>query len=103
MAKNRLTQAPLTGVENKGKTYKNVGRGSAGPFDSGFSEGQHGRGPVPYKASQSSAAGTLEQHDATSGRGGDGIIGKGDGFKTRAPDVSYPQTHAEFEQLGRNG
>lgn len=76
-------------------------RGSAGPFDSGFAEGEHGRGPSPYKSGHSVAPGTFEQHSATSGRGASGVFGKGDGFKGRAQDVEHACTHAEFEKLGR--
>lgn len=94
--KDRLT-AP---EESGGK--KDAARRGAGPFDSGFGEGQHGRGPSPYRSSHSVAPGSLSQHAATSGRGGSGRIGKGDGFKTRSEDVAHPADHAAFENLGRD-
>lgn len=57
-------------------------------------------GPTPYSKSQSKAPAPLSAHEGTSGRGGQGKFGKGDGFKTRAEDVEHPQSHAEFESLG---
>lgn len=80
-----------------------VARGSQAPFDSGFGEGEHGRGPSPYSIAHSGKARgghSLEAHTGTSGRGGPGVIGKGDGFKSRSEDVEHPQSHSEFEALG---
>lgn len=89
-------QAP---EEGGGKMH--VPRRNAEPYDSGFAEGQHGRGPSPYKLGHSAAPGTLRQHAATSGRGGSGRIGKSDAFKARSEDIDHPDTHSAFEELGR--
>lgn len=75
--------------------------GSAARHEGGFAEGTHGRGPTPYSKSHSKAPGTFEQHKATAGRGAAGIYGKSDAFKQHAQDLEHPDTHAEFEQLGR--
>jgi hypothetical protein len=99
MAKD-LDGDPKVGPE-EGRGKRDASRRNAGPFDSGFSEGQHGRGPSPYRMGHSAAPGTLRQHAATSGRGGTGRIGKGDGFKTRSEDIEHPTSHSEFEELGR--
>lgn len=88
--------------EEAGAGHKSVPRRGAGPFDSGFGEGEHGRGPSPYHKGHSAEPGTLEEHAATAGRGGTGRIGKGDGFKTRTGDVEHPVSHSEFEELGRD-
>jgi hypothetical protein len=92
----------LESPEEHGKGHPKVKRGSAAPFDSGFGEGEHGRGPSPYHLSHSShpQGHSADAHLAVKGRGGTGAIGKGDGFKARTEDVSHPKTHAEFENLG---
>jgi hypothetical protein len=100
MSRNGFKKDALKAPE-EGRGRKDVPRSNAGPFDSGFAEGEHGRGPSPYRTSHSAAPGTLAQHAATAGRGGSGRIGKGDGFKTRSEDVEHPVSHSEFEELGR--
>jgi len=74
-------------------------RGSSGPFE-GFSEGEHGRGPTPYKKSHSAKPGSMAAHSATSGRGDSGVFGGRDGNKGSMQDYEHPQSHAEFESLG---
>lgn len=90
--------------EEKGRESKNAPRGSAGKVwnGGGFEEGTHGLGPTPYHRSHSAKPNghSLEKHNATSGRGADGIYGKGDGVKGRTPDIQHPSSHAEFEALG---
>ena len=81
------------------------GRRETDGFDGGgFREGTHGRGPTPYMKSHSPKPNGhgAAPHMATAGRGGDGIIGKGDGFKSRSGDIEHPQSHGEFEALGVN-
>lgn len=77
-------------------------RGSSGPFEGGFSEGQMGRGPTPYKKSHSPKPNghSMEAHLATSGRGDSGIIGGADGNKGPKEDLQHPQSHGAFESLG---
>ena len=79
-----------------------VKRRNQSPMDSGFADGTYGRGSTPYKSSHSSAKSghPIEKHTALSGRGGTGVIGKGDGHKTHSEDVAHPRSHAEFEALG---
>ena len=88
--------------EEHGKGHPPLKRGSAGPFDSGFGEGEHGRGPSPYnrKMSPKYNGHSREAHAGNAGRGGAGVIGKGDAFKGRSEDIAHPKTHAEFEALG---
>jgi hypothetical protein len=71
--------------------------------EGGFVDGEYGRGSTPYRKSHGAAAGTLNQHAGNSGRGGSGIIGGGDGFKGHKEDIEHPQSHSEFENLGRDG
>jgi hypothetical protein len=72
--------------------------------EGGFSEGTFGRGPTPYlKSKHGGVEGSIAKHSATSGRGGSGIIGKGDSFKGHAEDLEHPQSHKEFEMLGQEG
>ena len=73
--------------------------------EGGFEEGSHGRGPTPYKRSQSAKPNghPIEKHFATAGRGGSGIIGGADGFKGHKADIEHPQSHSEFEALGADG
>jgi hypothetical protein len=68
--------------------------------EGGFADGEMGRGSTPYHKSHSAKQGTIAQHDATSGRGGSGIIGGGDDFKGHKTDIEHPASHAEFEELG---
>lgn len=70
--------------------------------EGGFSEGEHGRGPMPYLRRHSSKPDghSLDAHMSDTGRGGGGIIGKGDDFKGRSEDVAHPASHSEFEALG---
>lgn len=77
-------------------------RGSSGPFGSGMEEGEHGRGSTPYLKSHSPKPGghSIEAHMSDTGRGGSGIIGKGDSFKGMAQDIQQPQSHGAFESLG---
>lgn len=73
--------------------------------EGGFADGEFGRGSTPYKRSHSAKPNGLSiaDHEATSGRGGSGVFGKGDGFKGHAPDLEHPMSHAEFESLGSDG
>lgn len=64
------------------------------------SNGANGRGPTPYKKSQSASPASLARHSATSGRGARGVFGGADQNKTAGADVSHPDSHAEFERLG---
>lgn len=92
-------KSPEEGITEKRPTRG----GKATREEGGFAEGEFGRGPTPYKKSHSAAPASLEDHEGTSGRGGPGVAGKGDGFKNRAEDLEHPQSHAEFEQLGADG
>jgi hypothetical protein len=76
--------------------------GKAQREEGGFEDGEHGRGSTPYKLSHSEKRNGFPTSDfaATSGRGGIGRIGKGDGFKAHAEDIAHPRSHAEFEALG---
>jgi len=69
-------------------------------MDSGFADGAYGRGSTPYKTSHSAKRASLGSHSALSGRGGTGVIGKGDQHKGHSEDVAHPHSHAEFERLG---
>jgi hypothetical protein len=72
--------------------------------EGGFAEGTFGRGPTPYlKSKHGGVEGKIAPHLATAGRGGSGIIGKGDSFKGHSEDLEHPQSHSEFEQLGQGG
>lgn len=93
-------ESPEEGQKDSGDR---PGRGGSGPFDGGgIAEGMHGRGSTPFKLSQSSApkGHSIEAHMSDTGRGGSGILGKGDSFKGHAPDIAHPDTHAAFESLG---
>jgi hypothetical protein len=68
--------------------------------EEGFEEGEHGRGPTPYRKSHSAKPASLASHAATAGRGGRGVIGGADGNKGTRSDISHPDSHAAFEQLG---
>ena len=80
---------------------RKIKRRNQSPMDSGFADGEYGRGSTPYKAGHSANRGTLEQHSARAGRGGTGVIGEGDHHKGHSEDIEHPQSHAEFERLGR--
>ena len=93
----------LVSPEEHGGGKKPPRGGNASRHEGGFAEGEYGRGPMPYKISHSGRHAAGQPHDVhsgTSGRGGGGIIGKGDGHKDRSADVEHPQSHAEFERLG---
>lgn len=102
MARNLKSSSDNTAPEEHGSGHAKVGRGNNIPYE-GFSEGMHGRGPTPYKKSHSGGnhlGHSIDSHMGTSGRGGTGIIGMGDGFKGRSEDVESPASHADFESLG---
>ena len=80
---------------------RSIKRRSQSPMDSGFADGTYGRGSTPYKSGHSAAPGTMGEHSALRGRGGTGVIGKGDQHKGHSEDVAHPQSHSEFERLGR--
>lgn len=69
-------------------------------WSGGFSEGEGGRGPNPYKKSHSAKPASMASHAATSGRGGKGVFGGADGNKGTKSDIEHPESHAAFEQLG---
>lgn len=72
--------------------------------EGGFMDGEYGRGSTPYlKSKHGGVEGSIAKHSATSGRGGSGIIGKGDSFKGHAEDLEHPTSHREFEMLGQDG
>jgi len=77
-----------------------IKRRNQSPMDSGFADGTHGRGSTPYKKSHSAKPASKESHSALSGRGGTGVIGRGDQHKGHSEDIAHPQSHAEFEKLG---
>jgi hypothetical protein len=94
-------KGPLESPEEHGEGKRPPRTGKSKEFDGGgFMEGDHGRGSTPYTKKHSAKPGTLEEHGATSGRGGSGIIGGGDDFKGHKSDIDYPSSHAEFEELG---
>jgi hypothetical protein len=68
--------------------------------EGGFADGEFGRGSTPYMKSHSAKPASLASHGATAGRGGSGVIGRGDDFKSHAPDLEHPDSHAAFERLG---
>ena len=76
--------------------------GKAAREEGGFEEGTFGRGPTPYTKSHSPKANghSISTHMSDSGRGGSGIIGKGDSFKGHSQDICHPESHGEFEGLG---
>lgn len=94
-------ESPEEGQRDSGDRPSHTG---SGPFDGGgIEEGKHGRGATPYLKSHSSKPGGygLAAHAATAGRGGSGILGKGDDFKGRhTAEVGQPDSHAGFEALG---
>lgn len=60
-----------------------------------------GHGPNPYKKSHSVKPASMASHAANSGRGGKGVFGGADGNKGPRSDISHPESHAAFEELGR--
>lgn len=85
----------------EGKEGKRPARGAESKREEGgFAEGTFGRGPTPYKKSHSAAPASLKAHDATSGRGGGGVIGKADDHKGYSEDIAHPESHSAFERLG---
>jgi hypothetical protein len=93
----------LTSPEEHGSGKRPPRGGGGARHEGGFAEGQGGRGPNPYKKAHSGkhAGGQpLSVHEATAGRGGGGMIGKGDMHKDHSADVEHPGSHAEFEALG---
>jgi hypothetical protein len=94
--KSRL-EAPEEGKEGKRPGRKGKDKEWSG---GGFREGSHGIGSTPYMKSHSAAPASLKSHDATSGRGGGGVIGKADDFKGHAKDLEHPDSHEAFERLG---
>lgn len=92
----------LKSPEESGEGKRPARGGKTVRQEGGFVDGEYGRGSTPYRKSQSCPPGTLKQHEGTSGRGGSGIIGKGDGFKNHSEDLEHPLSHDEFEELGRD-
>jgi hypothetical protein len=92
---------PKNKAPEQTRREKSPGREKAEGFDA-IAEGTHGRGPTPYTKGMSpkpNGHGSAP-HMATAGRGGDGQIGKGDGFKSRTSDIAHPDSHGAFESLG---
>lgn len=98
-----MASQPLKSPEESGEGKRPARGGKTVRQEGGFVDGEYGRGSTPYRTSHSASPGTLRQHDGTSGRGGSGIIGKGDGFKNHAEDLEHPLSHKDFEELGRDG
>lgn len=95
------TKAP----EESGHARKLPKGGAESRHEGGFREGEYGRGPTPYKRSQSHKGGSgmgTEAYMGPAGRGGGAIAGRGDSFKSHAEDVAHPGSHAEFERLGHS-
>jgi hypothetical protein len=91
--------------EETGPARKLPRGGAESRHEGGFTEGEFGRGPTPYRKGHSHKGGAGVSTDAymgPSGRGGPGIAGKSDGFKGHAKDVEHPQSHADFERLGHS-
>jgi hypothetical protein len=98
MAKN------LESPEEMGEGTRPARGGKESREEGGFMDGEFGRGSTPYsKSKHGGVEGKLGAHHATAGRGGSGIIGKGDGFKGHSEDIEHPQSHREFEMLGQGG
>lgn len=94
--------ARLKSPEEHGEGRRPKRGGAAEREEGGFREGEFGRGPTPYTRGHSGKPNghSLEAHEATSGRGGSGVIGKHDDFKGRSEDIEHPASHSEFENLG---
>ncbi len=94
----------LESPEEMGEGTRPARGGGAAREEGGFAEGEFGRGPTPYlKSKHGGIEGSIAKHSATSGRGGSGIIGKGDSFKGHSQDLEHPASHREFEMLGQGG
>lgn len=94
----------LESPEEMGEGTRPARGGKQSREEGGFLDGEAGRGSTPYlKSKHGGMEGGLAKHAATAGRGGSGIIGKGDSFKGHAEDLEHPQSHAEFESLGQGG
>lgn len=59
----------------------------------------NGKGSPPTRMG-ARGAGRLENHKGTSGRGGSGRVGKGDGYKGKPTAYSEDISHSAFEKLG---
>lgn len=98
--------ARMKAPEETGEGPRPARTGPGKEFDGGgFKEGTHGRGPTPYKRSHSHKNGagmSTDQYEGPAGRGGSGVIGKGDDFKQRTSDIEHPSSHAAFERLGHS-
>ena len=92
--------AKLKSPEESGEGSRPQRGGKEVRREGGFEDGQYGRGSTPYKRSHSAKPASLSEHEATSGRGGSGIIGGGDDFKGHKSDIEHPDSHAAFEDLG---
>lgn len=105
MAKDGFKEDKRKSPEESGEGRRPERGGGAKREEGGFMEGDYGRGPTPFKMSHTKKPHgySLEAHAATSGRGGSGIIGKHDSFKSHAEDLEHPQSHDEFERLGTDG
>ena len=94
----------LESPEEMGEGTRPARGGKQSREEGGFMDGEHGRGSTPYlKSKHGGTEGSIAKHAATAGRGGSGIIGKGDSFKGHSEDIEHPQSHREFEQLGQGG
>jgi hypothetical protein len=95
-------QGPMKSPEESGEGRRPGRGGREARREGGFEDGENGRGSTPYSRKHSAKPGgySIDSHDATSGRGGSGIIGGSDDFKGHKTDLEHPGTHAEFEALG---
>lgn len=94
----------LKSPEEMGEGSRPARGGKESREEGGFMDGEYGRGSTPYlKSKHGGVEGSIARHGATTGRGGSGIIGKGDSFKGHAEDLEHPQSHREFEMLGQGG
>jgi len=93
----------LESPEEHGEGRRPARGGREAREEGGFADGEHGRGSTPYNRRKHSAkpeGHSISAHEATSGRGGSGIIGKADGFKGHSEDIEHPMSHSDFEALG---
>lgn len=94
----------LESPEEMGEGVRPKRGGESAREEGGFADGEYGRGSTPYlKGKHGGVEGSIAKHGATAGRGGSGIIGKGDGFKGHSEDIAHPASHREFEMLGQDG
>ena len=97
-----MSKSHMKSPEESGEGKRPPRGEKAKEFDGGgFTEGTHGRGSTPYMKSHSAKPGTMDQHAATAGRGGSGIIGGADDFHGHKQDIEHPDSHSAFEELGR--